>query len=509
MDGIPHLNATKSADAHSRVTANAAHGRHPSPERYQIGGCPLTGDGECGGAGGAPVSSIEFPRRSAIALLDAPYQFSVCVVRHVKSMCVGGRGLFGVTIGKRKFMPIEYSRRSILSLLGPGAVAAGDWPQHLGPARNGFYPDGDFGWNGGGLQTAWTYSIGAGFAGPVAAGGKVYIFHRVGNNEVLESLDAKSGKALWKSEYGTGYRDDFGFDEGPRGTPCVADGRVYTYGAEGTLTATEAASGKRVWQRAAMKEFSAPKGYFGAVCAPVVFEGKVLVGVGGANGGGIVAFDGGTGKTVWQALSDEAGYSSPVIAPLNGQPRAVFFTRTGLAVLDPGSGKVMAQMRWRSRSAATVNAATPLVSGNQIFLTASYGTGAVLVDMSSGAPKEVWSGDDSMSCHYATPVLKDGYLYGYHGRQETGAELRCVEWKSGKVKWANDKFGAGSILLVRNRILMVRDTGQMVLAEAVPAGFKGVATHRAFTGTVRANPAIAGGVLFVRDATNQLAAFKA
>jgi hypothetical protein len=156
-----------------------------------------------------------------------------------------------------------------------------------------------------------------------------------------------------------------------------------------------------------------------------------------------------------------------------------------------------------------VNAATPIVSGNQVFLTASYGTGAVLVDMSSGAPKEVWAGDDSMSCHYATPVLKDGFLYGYHGRQETGAVLRCVEWKTGKMKWEKEGFGAGSILLVKNRILMVRETGQVVLAEASPAGFKGVATHRAFDKAVRANAAVAGGMLFVRNVVDQLVALRA
>ncbi|MFN0105516.1 MAG: PQQ-binding-like beta-propeller repeat protein [Bryobacteraceae bacterium] len=399
-------------------------------------------------------------------------------------------------------------RRIFLTALVPAAAFAGDWPQHLGPARNGSYPDGDFNWNGGQLRTAWTRQIGAGFAAPVVAGGKLFVFHRVGENEVLEALNSGSGKPLWKAEYPTAYRDDFGFDEGPRGTPCVAEGRVYTYGAEGTLTATEAASGKRLWQRNAMKDFKAPKGYFGAVCAPVVFENKVLVGVGGANGGGVVAFDATTGKTAWQALNDEAGYSSPVVSVLNGEPRAVFFTQNGLAVIDPRDGKVHAQFRWRSRSQASVNAATPIVNGNQIFLTSSYGTGAVLLDLSSGQPKTVWSGDDSLSAHYATPVLKDGYLYGYHGRQEIGAELRCIEWKTGKVKWTNEKFGAGSILLVRNRILMVRETGQIVLAEASPAAFKGVATHRAFEGTVRAFPALSGGTLYVRNATNQLAAFR-
>lgn len=397
----------------------------------------------------------------------------------------------------------------MISLLGAGSITAGDWPQHLGPARNGFYSDGDFAWAGGPLQTVWKRAVGAGFAGPVAAGGRLFVFHRVGSEEVLEALDWKTGKGVWKASYPTGYRDDFGFDEGPRGTPCVADGRVFTYGAEGTLTAFDAGTGKRLWQRAAAREFSAPKGYFGAVCAPVVFEGRVLVGVGGANGGGVVAFDAVSGKTVWQALNDEAGYSSPVVAVLNGSARAVFFTRAGLAVLDALTGKVMAQMRWRSRSAASVNAATPIVSGSFVFLTASYGTGAVLLDMSSGQPKEVWSGDESMSCHYATPVLRDGFLYGYHGRQEMGAVLRCVEFKTGKVRWEKEGFGAGSVLLVRNRLLLVREEGQIVLAEATPSGFKGVAVHRVFDRGVRAYPALAGGMLFVRNVVDELVALRA
>jgi len=402
-------------------------------------------------------------------------------------------------------------RRSALALLAQAAAVpnwAGDWPQHLGPARNAFYPDGDFNWTAGPLHTLWMREIGAGFAAPIAAAGKVYIFHRQRDKEILEALDAKTGKPAWKSEYPTAYRDDFGFDEGPRAAPCLAGNRLFTYGAEGTLTATDAATGKRLWQRNAMKDFNTPKGYFGAACSPLVFEDKVLLNVGGSNSC-LVAFDAASGKTAWQALNDEAGYSSPVVAPINGQPRAVFFTRNGLAVVDPRDGKVQAQLRWRARSQASVNAATPIVSGNQIFLTSSYGTGAILIDMASGAPKEVWSGDDSLSCHYSTPVLKDGFLYGYHGRQETGAELRCVEWKSGKVKWTKEQFGAGSILLVKNRLLAVREQGQIVLLEATPAAFKGVATHKAFEGMIRAYPALAAGALYVRNVTNQLIALSA
>ncbi|MBM3786245.1 MAG: alcohol dehydrogenase [Acidobacteria bacterium] len=374
----------------------------------------------------------------------------------------------------------------------------GDWPQHLGPARNGLYADSDFAWNSGGLRVAWQMDVGSGFAAPAVSGGKLILFHRRGGKEIVDAFDAKSGRAAWTSEYKTGYRDDFGFDDGPRAAPCVAGNVVFTHGAEGTLSATSM-SGKRLWQRAAMKEFHAPKGFFGAACSPLVYDGKVLLSVGGPDNAGIVAFDAATGKTVWQATADEAGYSSPVVAPLGGQPRAIFFTRAGLVVLDPATGKVMTKLAWRARSNASVNAATPIVSGAQVFLTSSYGTGAILVDLSSGQPKPIWQNDDSMSCHYGTPVLKDGFLYGYHGRQETGAELRCVEWKTGKVRWTNDKFGAGSVVLVGGRLLLVREQGQVVLAEANAGGYKSLAMHKAFEATVRAYPAIGSGLLFIRS----------
>lgn len=324
---------------------------------------------------------------------------------------------------------------------------------------------------------------------------------------MVEALDPASGKTQWRSAYPTAYRDDFGFDEGPRAAPAMSGGRIFTYGAEGVLTAWDAAAGKRVWQRKAMVDYRAPKGFFGAACSPVVAGDRVLVAVGGTEQGGVVAFDTATGKSLWAALQEEAGYSSPVLAPLRGKQRAVFFTREGLAVLDPATGAVEARMQWKSRSRASVNAATPVVQENQIFLTSSYGTGAVLVDLANGSPKTVWSGDDSLSAHYATPVLHDGHLYGYHGRQEMGAELRCVTWQNGKVRWAESGFGAGSVLLAGRRLLLVRENGEAVSADASPAGFRALARHRVSDSPVRAYPAIAGGRLFVRNERGRLSAF--
>jgi hypothetical protein len=137
--------------------------------------------------------------------------------------------------------------------------------------------------------------------------------------------------------------------------------------------------------------------------------------------------------------------------------------------------------------------------GDQVFLTSSYEVGAALVDLTKTPLKPVWSGDESLSAHYATPVFKDGFLYGYHGRQEMGPELRCIEMKSGNVKWSTMRFGAGSILLVGGKLVVMREKGDLLIAEATPKGYKKLNEFKILDGVVRAYPALANGTLFVRN----------
>jgi outer membrane protein assembly factor BamB len=272
---------------------------------------------------------------------------------------------------------------------------------------------------------------------------------------------------------------------------------VYTFGAEGQLHAIDLASGKRLWNADTYRLFRATKGWFGSASSPLVESGRVLVNVGGT--AGIAAFDAATGKVVWSSTGDEASYSSPSMASIGGERLALFLTRKGLAAIDPANGKVRYQHPWRSRSNASVNAATPIAIGDRIFLSASYGTGAVLLDASGGKLKQVWSSDDSMSNHYSTCVYRDGYLYGFHGRQEEGQSLRAVEFNTGKAAWSVDRFGAGTVTLAGDRLLIVRENGELVLAEASPKAFKEISRAKALSGTVRAYPAIAGGRLYIRN----------
>jgi outer membrane protein assembly factor BamB len=395
--------------------------------------------------------------------------------------------------------------RTVVSLVASvvvavASVAAQDWPQLLGPARNGIYtgPPIVTSFPRTGPPLLWSRDVGAGFAGPAVSGGTLVLFHRVGNQEVVEAMDAATGQTKWKFEYPTSYRDDFGFDEGPRAVPVIAGGRVFTHGADGWLHGLDVATGKRLWAVDTRRVFESPKGYFGVASSPLVDGDRVMVNVGGKTGG-IVAFDAASGKTLWTATSDEASYSTPVMANINGDRTAVFFTRSGLVALDSARGAVRYQYRWRARMAASVNAATPIVVQDQIFLSASYGTGAVLLRVAGNAVTPVWSGDESMSNHYSTSVYKDGYLYGFDGRQEFGQALRCVELATGKVMWNVDAFGAGTLVVAGESLVVTRESGELALAPASPKSFRFNARAPVITGVVRAYPALADGRYFVRN----------
>ena len=393
----------------------------------------------------------------------------------------------------------------LLGLLCPLAALATDWPQFLGPTRNGVYAGNDLAetWPAEGPPVVWRKSIGQGFSGPVVAHQKLILFHRVNDRETVECLDAKTGKQLWLFDYPTAYRDDFGFDEGPRATPAIADGRVYTFGAEGMLHCLDFQTGKDLWSVNTKSQFDAPKGFFGIACSPLVEGNAVLLNIGGKDGAGIVAFDKTTGKILWQASKDEASYSSPTAATIDGKRRALFFTRKGLTAVDPANGKIEFEYSWHPSEFASVSTATPLVIDDYIFLSACYGTGAILLRDKNDSVEKVWSAQDVLSNHYATSIYHDGFLYGIDGRADPGFQpgpsLRCVELKTGKIRWKNDSLGAASVTLAGDQLLLLTEKGELIRARATPAEFKINARAQILPFQVRAFPAIADAYLYARS----------
>lgn len=379
-------------------------------------------------------------------------------------------------------------------------VIAGDWPQILGPQRNG-EAQGETLPNklaAGAVQSAWDYKLGDGYAGPAVVGQRVIIFHRVDDSEVVEALEAASGQRLWSAPSPAGYRGGLDADRGPRCVPVVDDNSIFAYGAAGELVCVALDSGKVRWRRELAADYDADEGYFGAGSTPILAGGKLLVNVGGKSAG-LVALDPATGQTVWQATKEIASYASPTLINFAGKEQALFITRLHCVAVDPATGKATTLFPF-GKTGPTVNAATPLVIGDKIFVTASYRIGAELRQLTGSVARQLWASDDSLSSQYNTPVEHRGFLYGIHGREDSRSPppaLRCVELATGKVQWSQEDFGCAHAILAGDKILFVGVDGKLTLIAANPDRYQELGVQD-LGQTTRALPALAGGRLYLR-----------
>lgn len=390
---------------------------------------------------------------------------------------------------------------AILVLFAAGSAHAGDWPQLLGPARDGHSAEKGLleSWPARGPAVAWRRDVGQGYASPVVSAGRLILFHRVTDDEVIECLDAATGKRQWIVTSPTNYSDPLGKGDGPRSTPVIAGGRVYTLGPAGNLTCLDLKTGKKLWGKALLADYTVRPSYFGVGTTPLAEGKNLLVNVGGESGTGIVALDLATGKQAWKATDDDASYASPTAATIDGVRHVFFFTREGLVSLDPATGKERFRKRWRARIDASVNAASPVLLGkDHLFLSACYGTGAIVLKVKKDGIAEVWKGTESLNCHFGTPVAVGDQLYGFEGRQEEGGKLRCIDWKTGKVRWTEDRYGCGSLITAGDKLFVLGEDGELGLVKVNPKRYEEKARLSVLDKPVRANLALANGMLYGR-----------
>ena len=277
-------------------------------------------------------------------------------------------------------------------------------------------------------------------------------------------------------------------DTGPRCVPLIHDGAVYLYGAAGDLHCVSLADGKQRWSRPMLRDFDGDEGYFGAGGTPIVVGGRLLVNVGGRDTAGLVAVGLADGATLWKATDERASYSAPTAVALDGRPYAIFVTRLNVVCVDPRDGSVRFRFPF-GRRGPTVNAATPLVFDGRLFVTANYGTGARLVRIGKDGAEPVWENDESLSSQYPTPVYRDGFLYGIHGREDVGVgQLRCIEAATGKVAWSVPDFGMAHLILAGDRLLILSVQGRLLLAAASADRLETLATATVSTSITRALP---------------------
>ncbi len=405
-----------------------------------------------------------------------------------------------------------------------------DWPMFLGPTSNNVSAESGIltKWPREGLKVVWEAPMGLGYAPPVTSRGRLFHFDRFGDDCRLSCRNAETGKLLWKYEFPTTYEDLYGYSPGPRACPVVDDDRVYVYGPDGTLVCVNVADGQKVWSLDTQKEFHVHKNFFGVGSVPIVEGDFLIVAVGGSpkgprpedlreakgDGSGIVAFDKLTGKVVYKITDELASYSSPVLATIDGRRWCLYFARGGLVGFEPKMGKVDFQFPWRSKPLESVNASNPLIVGNRVLITECYGFGSALLKIAAGKKSEtIWTDgekerdDQTLRCHWNTPVHVDGYVYASSGRHENEAELRCVELATGKVIWKEPNLERCSLTLIDGHFLCLRERGDLMLIKVNPKKFEPVAkwqTELDFPSW--GAPVVSHGMMYIRGKDRLIAA---
>ncbi|MFM8952880.1 MAG: PQQ-binding-like beta-propeller repeat protein [Planctomycetaceae bacterium] len=394
-----------------------------------------------------------------------------------------------------------------LALLAPlPSCPAGDWPQILGPERNGIAAADERladRWPAAGPREVWRQNVGAGYAGVAVAAGRAILFHRLADREVVEAIEAETGKPLWKADHPTSFMPQVGGGAGPLCVPVIHGNRVVVFGAQGVLACLDVATGARLWMRETHREFGAQEGYFGAGSTPLVVGDHVIVNVGGAKqDAGVVAFALATGEPVWRATAEPASYAAPVRVAVGGEPHVLIVTRYACLLLDAATG----DLRWRfpfGQRGPTVNAATPVMpAAGRLFVTAAYGIGCVCADFDRSAATPKWVGAGPLASQYCTPIVSGGHLYGIDGRDDVPpADLVCVESAGGREVWRERGFGYGTLLAADGKLVAAKTDGELMLLRGTPAGLDVLARCRPLPGTLRALPALAAGRLYLRDDT--------
>lgn len=374
--------------------------------------------------------------------------------------------------------------------------AGSDWPGFLGPLGTGASPEKGIltSWPKDGLRLVWQTEVVSGYGAPSISRGRLFLFDRDGDHDRLRCLNSETGEILWRFEYPTEYEDAYGYDNGPRCCPVVDGDRVYTYGPQGMLHSLRAADGKLVWKVDTRADFGVVPNFFGVGSAPVI-EGDLLIAqVGGSppnsgrgpspdlkgNGSAVVAFDKYTGKVRYQVGDELASYASPVLATIDGRRWCFVLARGGLLGLEPATGKVEFHFPWRARALESVNASNPVVVGDRVFISETYGPGGCLLRVKPGGCELLWSDaelrgrDKRMQCHWNTPLAVDGYLYGCSGRHPD-ADLRCVDLAAGKVMWSEPELTRTSLMLVDGHFVCLGEDGGLRLLKVNPKKYDEVA----------------------------------
>lgn len=389
----------------------------------------------------------------------------------------------------------------LLAASSPAPTRGEEWPHWRGPARTGIAPAADLrrDWGEAGPPVLWRGEVGTGFSSLAVAEGRLFTLGNAEDTQTLWCLDADTGAVRWSYSYSEPLDPNL-FEGGPTSTPAVAGDAVYTFSRRGLVLCCAAATGQVRWQVDLPATCGVSIPTWGFASSPVVVEDRVLLGA-GRHG---VALDRRTGKVLWQSDNEEdAAYATPVLAEWGSVPTALILSAKSLHAVDVRTGVLRWEHRWVTRYG--VNAADPLVQGDAVWLSSGYAKGSALLRVVEGgtAAVELFRTRELRN-QMAPGVLIDGHVYAVDGDAGDECALKCLELTSGQVRWSQEGLGLATLIAVGTRLVVLSESGELLLAPATPEGFAPTARAAVLTGKCWTPPAFAQGRLYCRNAAGEV-----
>ena len=389
---------------------------------------------------------------------------------------------------------------ALLSTLGLGGSAA-DWPKWRGPNGNGITSEtvDPTGWDKEGPRRLWKAKVGVGYASAVVSQGRLYTLGNLDKSDVatLWCLDAETGTNLWQRTWPSELKPVM-YDGGPNATPVVDGDRLFAVIKPARVVCLEAATGKILWEKDVQAELQADVSDWGIVGSPLIVDSHVILNY-GSNG---TVLDKATGEVQWTTGKRGNSYNVPAIAQLGGQPVVMVLATNALVALTLKDGKE----QWRTPFGRGYfcHATDPLVRGDSVLIS-SADAGSELIRFKDGQPAIVWT-NRALGTFTSTAIERDGFVYGINlcDTKQSGAELKCVEWDTGKVRWAEKGFGQGSFLNAGDKLLLLSDKGELTTARFSPEKFELLRRDQVIGGTCWTPPILANGRLYVRNSSGEL-----
>lgn len=380
----------------------------------------------------------------------------------------------------------------------PRLSEAADVPQFFGPSRNGIAPSASFSddWKTHPPKELWRQPIGAGWSAFAVVSGLAYTQEQRGEEELVTCYELLTGKLRWAHADKTKFTQWQG-GEGPRATPTLHEGRVYTYGATGLLNCLDANTGNPIWQRSVLKENNLENIEWGVSASPLIVDNHVIITGGNPRGPVLFAYHRETGAPIWKSGDDQANYASPILATLAGKQLILSNNVRALTAYNPADGSVLFDHTWGGEKFPKASQPV-IVSPSRLFISAGYGMGCQFLEIKASpdgklSVTEVWS-SMKMKTQFNSPTLLEGHLYGLDD-----GRLACLDIATGDRLWKDGRFASGQTLLAGNRVIVQNENGSVHLCAAKPDGFTELAKLDALSSKTWNHPVLAGRFLLVRN----------